>query len=108
MTLKTVTLKDDTSYVINEVPNKEMNELGIVFGKAVSLYAEYITTDKTSIWRYSSFCTDNVNLFNKKDIVNEHPASKNETDIYNKLKNNIPLEADDRNFLRVNYKRKDK
>lgn len=44
--LEVITLKSGNNIIFKEIKNKFSNDLGIVYGNGVSLYANYITTEK--------------------------------------------------------------
>ena len=103
--LEVITLKSGNNIIFKEIKNKFSNDLGIVYGNGVSLYANYSTTEQTSSWQYSCFCTDPVKLFNLSNVINRRLANSSELTIFNKLSNNEKLDKNDKEYLKNNYRK---
>lgn len=101
--LEVVNLKSGNNIVFKEIKDKFSNNLEIVYGIGVSLYANHVITEKSNSWEFSSFCTDPVKLFNLSDIIDKRPANPNEITIFNKLFDNKKLDKVDKEYLKNNY-----
>lgn len=103
--LEVVTLKNGISILFKEIKNSASNNIGIVYGNGVALYAKYITTEKSSGWQYTSYCSDPVKLFSVHNVIDRRSANDAEKAIFDKLSNNTALDKEDKEYLRSNYKK---
>lgn len=105
MVLKLINTKH-TTFIVDESFDELRSNMGIVFGKAVHLYAKRIPTSANpkGVMHYSNYFSDQaVQICHKDNITLERVANEAENKIYQELSTGQALDDKDRQYLRDNY-----
>ena len=95
---------------MDEVQDDVREKMGILFGRAVHLYAKRVPTaaNPKGVIQYSDyFSSQAVQVCRKDNIIEERPVNEAENKIYQELSTGQGLDKDDREYLRANYSEKD-
>ncbi|GHN17317.1 hypothetical protein ME782_17780 [Lactobacillus delbrueckii] len=91
---------------MDEVQDDVREKMGILFGRAVHLYAKRVPTaaNPKGVMQCSDYFSNQpVQVCRKEIIVEERPVNEAENKIYKELSTGQGLEKDDREYLRDNY-----
>lgn len=105
MALKLVKTKN-AAFVVDEVQDDVREKMGILFGRAIHLYAKRVSTAVNSkgVMQYSDFFSNKaIQVCRKDNIVEDRPVNEAENKIYQELSTRQSLDKDDREYLRDNY-----
>ena len=105
MKLQKVKLTSGNTFLYNEVPNKIFDNLNIIFGTVVALYAHLTKTSQNprGTWSYTNSISKNIPLFNKADIVSKITVTPEDTAIYETLAHGNKLNSKQKLYLQNNY-----
>lgn len=105
MALKLVKTKN-AAFVVDEVQDNVRDKMGILFGRAIHLYAKRVPTaaNPKGVMQYSDFFSKQaIQVCRKDNIVEDRPVNEAENKIYQELSTGQRLDKDDREYLRDNY-----
>lgn len=105
MALKLIKTKN-AAFVVDEVQDDVREKMGILFGRAIHLYAKRVPTaaNPKGVMQYSDYFSNQaVQVCRKDNIVEERPVNEAENKIYQELSIGQGLDKDDREYLRDNY-----
>lgn len=95
-----------TSFIVDEVPDELREKMGIIFGKAIHLYAKRVATpaNPKGVMQYSDyFSSQAIQVCKRDNITEERLVNDEERAIYQKLSTGKMLDDTDREYLRNNY-----
>ena len=104
MALKLVKTKN-AAFVVDEVQDNVREKMGILFGRAIHLYAKRVPTaaNPKGVMQYSDYFSNQaVQVCRKDNIVEDRPVNEAENKIYQELSTGQSLDKDDREYLRDN------
>lgn len=105
MALKLIKTKN-AAFVVDEVQDDVREKMGILFGRAIHLYAKRVPTaaNPKGVMQYSDYFSNQaVQVCWKDNIVEDRPVNEAENKIYQELSTGQSLDKDDREYLRDNY-----
>lgn len=105
MTLKLVKTKH-TAFIVDEVSDELRENMGILFGRELRLYARRVktTSNPKGVMEYSNYFSNQaVQVCQKENIIEERPVNEKENKIFQELSVGQSIDAEDREYLRSKY-----
>lgn len=97
---------NDKAFIVDEVSDSLREKMGIVYGRAMHLYAERVQTpaNPKGAIQYSDYFSDQaIQVCRKDSIIEERSINEEENAIYQKISAGRSLDGEDREYLRNNY-----
>lgn len=95
-----------SAYIVNTAENSSRDQMEIIYGRAIHLYADRVITDKnpSGVMKYTDYITDNnVQVCKTTDVIERRPLTDEEQQIYDRLSSNRKLLKSNRDYLTANF-----
>ena len=96
----------NNAYIVNTSQDRLRDNMGIIFGRAIRLYAQRVVTvaNSNGTIKYTEyFSNNNIQVCKKDDVVEQRNLTEQEQHIYDRLSTGRKLLKADRHYLLDNF-----